>query len=305
MAFIEFLEKLRFPLLDGMMLLITELGGEVFLIAFGLVILWCTDKNLGRYMLSVGVLGTVLSQWMKILCRIPRPWVRKAGFTIVEAAREGAGGYSFPSGHSQSAAAVLGCTARWYRKRAVRILCGVLILLVMFSRMYLGVHTPWDVAVGCVLSLVPVFLFYPLFRDGEAGRARRTLLFLLLLSAAYVLFMELFPFPGDTDPDNLKEAVKNARLLLGASLGVYLAFETDERFIRYDTSAVWYVQVVKCLFGLLAVLILRHVLKGPLLALFGGHPAADGARYFILCYIAAGVWPMTFKALSRIGGGRE
>ena len=300
MAVLEALEKIRTPFMDRIVLWITELGGEAFLIVFGLVVLWCLNKGLGRYMLSVGIIGTAVSQWLKILCRVPRPWVMKEGFTIVEAARKGAGGYSFPSGHSQSAAAVFGCLAFWYKKRAAVIACAALIALVLFSRMYLGVHTPWDVTVGCLISLVLAFLLRRFFTDASPARTRAALCIGLICSAAFALYMSLCSFGEDVDPDNLNEAVKNAWLLLGGSLGVFLAFEIDERFIRYDTKAVWYVQALKCVLGAGLVFLLRVVLKKPLNSLFGGHPAADGVRYFILCLFGAGVWPMSFRYLKRL-----
>ena len=305
MAVLETLEKIRTPFLDRIVLWITELGGEAFLIVFGLIVLWCVNKGLGRYMLSVGIIGTVLSQWLKILCRVPRPWVMKEGFTIVEAAREGAGGYSFPSGHSQSAAAVFSCLALWYKKRAAVITCALLIVLVLFSRMYLGVHTPWDVTVGCLISLVLAFLLRRLFTNASPARTRAALLIGLVCSAAFVLYMSLCSFGGDVDPDNLNEAVKNAWLLLGGSLGIFLAFEIDERFVRYDTKAVWYVQVLKCVLGAGLVFLLRVVLKKPLNSLFGGRPAADAIRYFILCLFGAGVWPLSFRYLKRLESGTK
>ena len=45
---------------------------------------------------------------MKLSFQIPRPWVLDPNFTIVEQAREAATGYSFPSGHSQSAVGTFG-----------------------------------------------------------------------------------------------------------------------------------------------------------------------------------------------------
>ena len=102
------LERLRMPWLDSLMLGITYLGDEMAFLAIALTLFWCIDKRQGYFLMTVGFTGTVISQFMKLACQIPRPWVRDPNFTIVEAAREGASGYSFPSGHSQASVGTFG-----------------------------------------------------------------------------------------------------------------------------------------------------------------------------------------------------
>ena len=104
MTLLYWFESIRLPALDAFMSLVTRLGEETFFMAAALFVFWCRDKRRGYYLLSVGFVGTLVNQWLKIVCRVPRPWVRDPNFTIVESAKEAAGGYSFPSGHTQSAA---------------------------------------------------------------------------------------------------------------------------------------------------------------------------------------------------------
>ena len=92
MEFLYLLEKLRVPGLNELMLTVTRLGEETAFLVVALVVFWCVDKYWGYFVLGVGLMGTVLSQFMKLLFRIPRPWVLDENFTILEAAREGAGG---------------------------------------------------------------------------------------------------------------------------------------------------------------------------------------------------------------------
>ena len=96
MALLYWFESIRSPVLDRVMLLLTCLGEETLFMAAALFVFWCRDKRRGYYLLSVGFAGTLINQWLKIVCRVPRPWVRDPDFTIVESARAGAGGYSFP-----------------------------------------------------------------------------------------------------------------------------------------------------------------------------------------------------------------
>ena len=162
MALLYWFESIRTPVLDKIMLLITCLGEETLFMAAALFVFWCRDKRKGYYLLSVGFAGTLINQWLKIVCRVPRPWVRDPDFTIVESARAGAGGYSFPSGHTQCAVGYLGGTARFTKRRWLQVLCCVLLVLVPVSRMYLGVHTPADVGVAFVTAALLVLALYPL-----------------------------------------------------------------------------------------------------------------------------------------------
>ena len=102
MEFLKLLEGIRTPFLDSFFSVITTLGEETIFIVVGLLFYWCIDKKQGYYLFFVGFFGTILNQFLKLLFRIPRPWVKDPDFTIVESARAGATGYSFPSGHTQS-----------------------------------------------------------------------------------------------------------------------------------------------------------------------------------------------------------
>ena len=209
MSFLYLLESVRNPVLDVLMQAVTELGGATLFIVFGMLMFWCVDKRQGYFLLTVGLAGTFLNQFLKISCRVPRPWVRDPAFTIVESARADAAGYSFPSGHSQIAVGTYGGLALCRREKWVRIVGTVLAVLIPFSRMYLGVHTPADVLVGSLCALVlAAALWVPFSRVGTAPRlmvpvlAGTATLGLVLLG--YVSF---YHFPPDVDADSYAEAV--------------------------------------------------------------------------------------------------
>ena len=300
MAFLYWLESIRAPFLDQLMALVTHLGEEALFLAIGLAIFWCVDKRKGYYLLSVGLTGTVLNQWLKIGCRVPRPWVRDPNFTIVESARAAATGYSFPSGHTQSVVSYMGCIARWTEKTWVRVTAIVLALLTAFSRMYLGVHTPWDVGVGLVSAAILVFIMHPVLHWADDQR-KMNLLFggMTALAALFAAYAQLWHFPADVDPVNLMEAQKNAYTLLGAISGVWIAYNVDQRWIHFPTKAPLWGQAVKLLGGVVLVLAVKSLLKAPLLSLMGGSLAAHGVRYFLVVIVAGCFWPMTFTFFAR------
>ena len=120
MEFLYLLESIRIPALNEIMLLITHLGEETAFLVLALIVFWCVDKYHGYYLLGVGLFGNLANQFLKIMCRIPRPWVRDPGFHALEEAIPEAGGYSFPSGHSQTAVGTFGCIAATQKNAARR-----------------------------------------------------------------------------------------------------------------------------------------------------------------------------------------
>lgn len=303
MELLYMLEELRSPLGDVFFSLITRLGEETLFIVAGLLVFWCINKMEGYYLLIVGLTGTVINQFLKLWFRVPRPWVKDPDFTIVESAREAATGYSFPSGHTQSSVGIFGAVARWNTGKIVRIISIALCILVPLSRMYLGVHTPLDVGVSVMVALVLIFGVYPLIQraknDGNVMRA--VMAGMLVLAAVYTAYVELYPFPADVDVDNLASGTKNAYTMIGCMLGLWLTYEVDSRYIRFDTKAVWWAQLGKLMLGLAVLLGLKAGLKAPLTALFHGHQAANAIRYFLMVAFAGCVWPLTFKFWGRQG----
>lgn len=307
MGLLYALESIRVPFLDTLMGFITQLGGETVYMAVAIVAFWCISKNCGYYMLFTGFAGTIANQFLKITCRIPRPWVLDGDFTIVESARAAASGYSFPSGHTQNIFASFGCAARWTKKAWLRAVCIVIIVLVAFSRMYLGVHTPLDVGVGALMGLILMFALYPVFEDADQHPRRLYIFFAVMIAVtvAYTVYTELWHFPADVDADNLASAVKNGYNLLGASVAMLICFHVDTRYMHFDTRAPLPAQIVKSAVGLALVILIKSGLKAPLLALFGGSSAASAVRYFLVVFFAAGVWPLTFRWFARWGRKKE
>lgn len=302
MQFLYLLESIRTPVLDAFFSLITYLGDETVFIAVAIAVFWCVNKRTGYYLLTVGFFGTLLNQFLKLVCRVPRPWVRDPGFTIVESAREAASGYSFPSGHTQSITGSMGCLARSSNKRSVQVVCIVLITLTAFSRMYLGVHTPADVGASLVMGTVLVFALYPLF---ERCRERPKLLYavvgvLTACSALYVMFVECCPWPADIDTHNLASGLKNGYTLLGCGLAMLISCVVEGRYINFDERATWQGQALKLILGFAIVLGLKAGLKPVLEGILPALPAR-AVRYFLIVIFAACVWPLSFRYFSEIG----
>lgn len=302
MNLLKALAEIRNPFCDMLVGGITLLGDETFFTIVGMVIFWCINKKWGYRFLLIGLSGSVVNQLLKAIFLIPRPWVLDPEFQIVESAREAAGGYSFPSGHTQSAVGVFGTLAVWLKKKWLTIVCVIMIVLVGFSRMYLGVHTPLDVGVGMACGAVMVLGLSWLFEKADNCRKGKIAIGtgMLALAIAYLLYMYLAPVTERNIAEFDAHALENAWKLLGTMSGLLLAWWVDDRHIHFDVKASWPIQLLKCGVGLVILVAVKSGLKPVFNALFSGAAIANAVRYFLMVVAGAILWPMCFPCLSRL-----
>lgn len=301
MTVLKWLESIRTPWMDEVMSLLTQLGDETVFMVLGMVVLWCSHKAWGFRFMLIGLAGTAVNQLLKAIFLVPRPWVIDPEFTIVESARDGATGYSFPSGHTQSAVTCFGTLAAWLKKWGVTVACVAAIAIVAFSRMYLGVHTPLDVGVSLVTGVVTVLLMTHLLqKDSRKTQlwARGCAMLLALALLGYVLFA---PAREANVAEFDAHGVKAAWQVVGAMAGLLLAWWADEKHLHFETKAVWWAQVCKVVIGLALVVAVRSGMKPVLTALFGEAMFAHGIRYFLMTVMGGILWPMTFGFWNRVG----
>ena len=301
------LQQIRVPALTKILSLLTNFGGLYGFMVLSLIVFWCIDKRCGYFMLSLGFLGTVINQFLKLIFRIPRPWILDPEFEPVASAVPDAGGFSFPSGHTQNVFATFGGIFAWTKKAWLKILCVVMILVVAFSRMYLGVHTPLDVGVSCIVGIVLLVVLYPVFRGMEEHPNRMYGFFAVLavLLLAFLLYSYLCPFPewmyAEEHFVNITEARHNASLLTGALVGLVIAYTLDIKTVKFQTKAVWWAQILKVVIGLVGTVAITEGLK----LVLGHSDLVTCVRYGIAVVFAAGIWPMTFGWFSRLGQPKQ
>ena len=148
---------------------------------------------------------------------------------------------------------------------------------------------------------------YPLMRRAQEKPRYMgyVLAAMLVVSGAFVVFVETCGFPADMDAENLASGIGNAWKMLGAVAGMTLAWLLDRRYIHFETQAVWWVQVIKVAVGMALLLAIKSGLKAPLLALLGHEGLAGGVRYFLLVLVAGAIWPLVFRPMSKWGKGKK
>ena len=306
MPLLHAIASIRLPLLDQFFGYLTYLGDETGFILVGLMIFWCLSKQCGYFIFTVNLAGISLNAFLKLLFRVPRPWLLDGSHTIVESARARANDWSFPSGHTQMSVGTFGSAAAWTEKRWLRVLCIVIAVLVPFSRLYLGVHTILDVGAAALMALAMVFCLRPIFRRNDTRAIRRVLIGALLVSVLLLVVTLILPAPEQLTAEeqgNLTNGIRNMWLVCAAALGILITFEVDVRFLHWDTKAVWWAQVLKLVLGLALVLGLKLLCQ----KLFGDayhDPLPTCVTYLSMFLFAGCVWPLTFRFFGRLGQPR-
>ena len=285
--------QIRTPVLDALMRAVTYLGEEMVFLLVGLTVFWCIDKRFGYRLLWVELIGNALNQALKLAFRIPRPWKIDPDFAIVESARAGATGFSFPSGHTQGVTMLFGMIAHRIRKGWAYAAAALLAVLVAFSRMYLGVHTLLDVCVGLFVGIGVVALGEWLFSKlGDSDRV-----YFILVGIAVLLCVGLTTAALLTGGEDVGQ-YKDAAMLAGMSLALLFGSMIERRFVNFDTGAAWWAQILKVVIGMALMLGLKEGLK-PLLALISDSPVMNGVRYGVLAFVAVALYPMTFRLFAK------
>ena len=161
------------PALNQFFLIVTEFGGVAFVTIVSTVLFCYLLYKKQRYnalLLGAGVGGAALINYLaKITFVRERPDLWEQLITETT--------YSFPSGHAAGSAALAICVAAllWRTKWQVPalIVAPIYIVLIGFSRMYLGVHYLTDIFAGWILSIAWVTLVIALIYTRKSRREIR------------------------------------------------------------------------------------------------------------------------------------
>ncbi len=290
--------------LNGAFELITKLGEASIVTLLVAFVYWCVDKREGIFLLLTFYYNRVINGFLKITACVYRPWIRDARVLPVPEAIADATGYSFPSGHSANATSFFGGLAINKKcPKIFRALMAALVLLVGFSRNYLGVHTPQDVIVSIVLAIVLLFAFRRLLDwvDQNPEKDWIVLLAGAALCILLVVYASLKGYPVDydaageviVDPAKMSiDSFKNAGMGLGFIVGWFL----ERRLIKFETDGKWYFRALRYVVCI-AVYELLKTCAAPLITdVIAGGLGKAVEQFVLVLYITAGA-PVLIKLL--------
>ena len=180
----HFLQSFESPALTYFMRGITALGYMEFFLVFIIVLLFAIHFKKGFILLLILMWTAAITYYLKISFALPRPFhvdntielldgqipdvnnfqfVKRGAISffsplpeeVVKATRAAKDlENGFPSGHSSIAIVFWGVLMGLFPKKWIKIICISLMILVPFSRLYLGVHFLADVLGGVLLGAI-------------------------------------------------------------------------------------------------------------------------------------------------------
>lgn len=288
MEFLWFLEQFRNPVTNSIFQFFTFFGEELVVIGVVCLLFWCIDKKLALRMGLAYFISGLLVQFLKIFFCIPRPWLLDSNFKPVGTAIETATGYSFPSGHSQSAASLWGVFAGSMKKKWYKIGFIAIALCTGFSRMFLGVHTPKDVAVGLFIGFLGAFLVCNHKTESfvEQNKAIISVVF-GLLSVALIAFSAYQISSGAVNEKEGMDCCKAA----GAGFGFAISWYIEERFIDWNPKQFFGDKNKKKIIVFIVGLAVALLLKAGLKKVLGVGLIVGALRYAILVVWIVAIYP--------------
>jgi hypothetical protein len=270
------------PWAGSFFLIVTEMGGEIFLISFLLIGYWTYRKREATIVTLILVVSILTNYWLKYIIGNPRP-PASYWYGDLEATD-----YSTPSGHAQNAGALYSWLGAKVKTWWMTLASIILMFLIGISRVYLGVHFLGDILLGWAIGITfGLVAFYFETQISEiASRTKTEYWYLLLFIIGFILIAvsSVLPYPGG----------ENFGAYGGLTLGVAVAFPLEKKYVNFDLDVARPRLILRVIIGLVLVV---GVMLGLSLLLPTSEVWLRTLRYFTVAFVGIFLWPLIFKKI--------
>lgn len=290
MDFLLFLQEHQYPILAAFFEVVSLLMDKTLIIVVVSYLYWCYDKKIAHKIAVGYFLSGLVVQFMKVSFRIPRPWVLDERIQPSEEMLETATGYSFPSGHTQTATSFCYSLLDVIKKNWIRVILFVFPFLMMLSRMYVLVHSPLDVTVSFGITVVIVVVAMKYLNKNYKENLKNMCLLMLVGSIVGFVYTYYLVNAGIVPTDLGADSIK----MMGAVLGFALGCLLEMKYLNFNISSFTLKRnVIVVVLGLIGTIAIKSGLKliVPELLVF------DFIRYFLTIFWVIYIYPFIFTKL--------
>ena len=227
---------------ENLFVIISE--STAYLVA--VLFLFCVAFNKKKFFHALFCYGAsvTINAFVKITACVYRPWIREPQIYPSKKVVASATGYSFPSGHTTAVSScALGIIAQYKNNVILALLLSLFVLVVAFSRNYLGCHTPQDVLFALLESFAGFAAAELLLKYLEVHDDKDKVFFAAATIFYALLFVYIFakPYPIDNDaagnilvrPDVMQ---RDAAFDFSFGLGLVHGWFFEKRFVKFSTD---------------------------------------------------------------------
>ncbi len=230
------IQSIANPILDFFFHAVTFLGDEEFYMIAIPLLYWWWDRHKGIRIARIFLLSAWFNAWLKGIFALPRP-SEAEGIRVAFSEA----GYGFPSGHAQNSVTFWGYLAHTLKRANGWYLALSLMVLIGFSRIYLGVHYVTDVLGGYLFGLVLLIAYILISENQKLKEYWQSLSAATQIIVSALLPLVLLLVYDQTD------AVKIVGYLIGIALGLGLL---DLKLPKQLPPRTWLNRIVVGVVGL-------------------------------------------------------
>lgn len=236
-SWLDALADSRIAIVTSIMLLFTFFGSFDFYILLIIFIYWLFDKELGYRLTLVTVFSYTVNHILKIIFANPRPFSQDGTYVDKWAISESnvedrLTEFSTPSGHAMDSTAFWYYLYRKVTNKYTLIMMIFMILMIGFSRPYLGVHYVEDVVIGWLVGFLIVIIVLK-YEESIAKWWNKYNFKLqgIILLLGTVLAISIASLFYNLDPSTQQFATNG-----GIFTGIILGARLERERLKFDTS---------------------------------------------------------------------
>lgn len=244
---VVWLQSMGSGFLDTLAIVLDSLGGDVGYLLILPILYWSINRQYGRQLLVVLLVGLVGLLAFKELFARPRPYLLHPdlvrGLTDED-------GYGIPSGHVIVSMMIFGYLGTLIRRTWFWVLTVIYVALIGWARMYAGLHYPQDVILAIPIGLL--LLWLSLRYGDDLLRLYDRIPALIRVAAIIVISLTVALLFGHDET-----ALTAAGLILGSGI----ALIAEAYWVRFNADGTVSQRVIRSLIGLVLLIVVFFGLR--------------------------------------------